>query len=203
MPVQKTPALTPIIRNAALFAAATRTHNMTNMLTGPAPKGIAEIGKMQTDAGAPIVRVTDLTTQPGQQVTVDIVHRLTGRPTMGDERLEGRSDTMTFAQDTVGINQGRHLVDNGGAMFVQTIGQPINQIAQALLKSWYKDLDEETTLYHLAGARGSDYNSNLIVPLEADPEYAKIMVNPVVPPTFSRHFYGGDATSVQTSTALI
>jgi N4-gp56 family major capsid protein len=197
MPVQKTPALTPIIRNAALFAAATRTHNMTNMLTGPAPKGIAEIGKMQTDSGAPIVRVTDLTTQPGQQVTVDIVHRLTGRPTMGDRRVENRSDTMTFAQDTVGINQGRHVVDNGGAMFVQTIGQPINQIAQALLKSWYKDLDEETTLYHLAGARGSDYNSNLIVPLETDPEYAEIMVNPVVPPTFSRHFYGGDATSVQ------
>lgn len=197
MPVAKSAALTPQIRNAALFAAATRVHNMTNMLTGPAPKGVGEIGKMQTDPGAPIVRVTDLATQQGQEVSVDIVHRITGRPTMGDKKLEGRSDTMTFAHDKVGINQGRHVIDNGGAMFVQTVGQPINQIAQTLLKSWYKDLDEETTLYHLAGARGSDYNEQLIVPLESDNEFAEIMVNPVVAPTFSRHFYGGDALSLQ------
>jgi N4-gp56 family major capsid protein len=116
---------------------------------------------------------------------------------MGDKKLEGRGDTMTFAHDKVGINQGRHNIDNGGAMFVQTVGQPINQIAQALLKSWYKDLDEETTLYHLAGARGSDYNEQLIVPLESDNEFEEIMVNPVVAPTFSRHFYGGDALSLQ------
>lgn len=198
MSVVKTPALTPQIRNAALFAAATRTHNLTNMLTGPAPKGTTEIGKKQTDAGAPIVRVTDLEKQPGQEVSVDLVHRITGKPTMGDKKLEGRADTMTFAHDSIGINQGRHVVDNGGAMFVQTVGQPINTIAQSLLKSWYKDLDEETTLYHLAGARGSDFNSQLIVPVESDPEYAEIMVNKVVAPTFSRHFYGGDALSLQT-----
>lgn len=197
MSVVKTAALSPVIRNAALFAAATRTHNLTNMLTGPAPKGTAEIGKKQTDAGAPIVRVTDLQKAPGQEVTVDLVHRITGKPTMGDKKLEGRADTMTFAHDKIGINQGRHVVDNGGAMLLQTSGQPINQIAQSLLKSWYKDLDEETTLYHLAGARGSDFNAQLIVPVEADPEYAEIMVNPVVAPTFSRHFYGGDAQSLQ------
>lgn len=197
MSVVKTPQLTPQIRNAALFAAATRAHNLTNMLTGPTPKGVGEIGKKQTDPGAPIVRVTDLQQMPGQEVSVDIVHRITGKPTMGDKKLEGRGDTMTFAHDKVGINQGRHNIDNGGAMFVQTVGQPINQIAPMLLKGWFKDLDEETTLYHLAGARGSDMNSQLIVPLESDPEYAEIMVNPVVPPTFSRHFYGGDALSFQ------
>jgi N4-gp56 family major capsid protein len=198
MSVQKNAAMTPIIRNAALFAAATREHTFTNMLTGAvvAPKGTKEVGRKQTDAGYPVVRVTDLEKNKGQEITVDMVHRLTGTPTMGDKKLEGRGDTMTFATDTVRINQGRHLIDNGGAMFEKTIGQDINLIAQGLLKGWYKDLDEETTLYHIAGARGSEYTDAMIVPLETHPEFGEIMVNPIVPPTFSRHFYGGDATSI-------
>lgn len=187
------------VRNAALFAEATRQRTLTNLLTGEAPKGTKEIGKLQTDHGAPIVRITDLSTQPGKEVSVDIVHNLRGMPTMGDRKLAGRGDTMKFASDTIQVNQGRHMVDNGGAMFQSTTSHDLNAIAKNLLSGWYKDLDEETTLYHIAGERGSDMNLETgIVPTRDHPEFNEIMVNKPVPPSFSRHFYGGDAQSIDT-----
>lgn len=187
------------VRNAALFAESTRARTLTNLLTGVAPKGTSEIGKLQTDHGAPIVRITDLSKMAGQEVTVDIVHNLRGKPTMGDRKLQGRGDTMKFASDTIKVNQGRHMVDNGGAMFQSTTSHDLGAIAKQLLSGWYKDVDEETTLYHLAGERGSDMNFETgIVPTADDPEYLEIMVNAPVPPTYSRHFYGGDATSIDT-----
>lgn len=198
MSVQKNPALVPQLRNAALFAAATKQFTFTNIMTGApvAPKGTTEVGRVQTDPGYPVVRVTDLEKQKGQEITVDLVHEIAGKPTMGDKKLAGRGDSISFADDKVGINQGRHMVDNGGGMFVQTVGQDINAIAQKVLKGWYKRLDEETTLYHLAGARGTEYTASMIVPPDSDPEFNEIMVNPVLAPTFSRHMYGGNAASI-------
>lgn len=199
MTVQASAAFKQVARNAALFAESTRQRTLTNMLTGEAPKGTKEVGKLQTDHGAPIVRITDLQTQAGKEVTVDIVHNLRGLPTMGDRKLAGRGDTMKFASDTIHVNQGRHMVDDGGAMFQSTTDHDLGAIAKKLLSGWYKDLDEETTLYHLAGERGSDMNFETgIVPTSDHAEYLEIMVNKPVPPTFSRHFYGGDATSIDT-----
>lgn len=199
MPVSATTQMKAMVRNAALFAEASRLRTLTNMLTGEAPKGTKDIGKLQTDHGAPIVRITDLEKQPGQEVTVDIIHNLRGRPTMGDRKITGRADTMKFASDTILVNQGRHQVDDGGAMMQSTTSHDMRSIAKKLLSGYIKDLDEEITLYHLVGARGSDFDAQTsIVPLESDREYAEIMVNKPTPPTFSRHFYGGDATSIQT-----
>lgn len=199
MPVSANSAMKAQVRNAALFAEATKLRTFSNMLIGDAPKGTKDIGKLQTDHGAPIVRITDLTKQPGQDVTVDIIHNLRGRPTMGDRKIEGRGDTMKFASDTIAVNQGRHMVDDGGAMFQSTTEHDMSAIAKKLLSGYIKDLDEETTLYHLVGARGSDFNNETsIVPLEDDDEYLEIMVNKPQPPTFSRHFYGGDANSLDT-----
>lgn len=197
MPASVPSSMRATVRNAALFAEATRQRTLSNLLTGPAPKGQSAVGKMQTSHGAPIVRITDLQTSPGKDVTVDIVHNLRGRPTMGDNKLEGRGDTMKFASDTIKVNQGRHAVDDGGAMLQATTGHELSATAKNLLAGYFKDLDEETTLYHIAGERGTDFDSaTSIVPLSADDEYEAIMVNKPVPPTFSRHYYGGDATAI-------
>src|SRR5690606_15441277 len=59
-------------------------------------------------------------------------------------------------------------------------------------------LTDQTTLIHLAGARGTNLAADDIVPLANDREFAEILVNGVLPPTYDRHFYGGDATSVST-----
>lgn len=51
---------------------------------------------------------------------------------------------------------------------------------------------------HLAGARGSFAGPDIILPLADDPEFTEIMVNDVLPPTYDRQLFGGDATSIDT-----
>ncbi|MBO9492231.1 N4-gp56 family major capsid protein [Endozoicomonas sp. G2_1] len=186
--------------NAALFAAIIREPSFLNMLTGAAkkaPKGMKEIGREQTDAGSPVVRVSDLSKSQGKEVTVDIIHRLTKEPTMGDTRLAGRGDNLTFANDTLKIDQYRHMVDDGGAMTQQEIAHNLTEAGRQSLMVYYKQLMDEVAFYHFCGARGTAFDPNYnIVPLEAAKSFAKIMVNELVVPNYDSKFYGGDATSV-------
>lgn len=185
--------------NAALFTQAVRKRNFTNLMVEGAPKRVKGKNKhsAQTSAQMPIVRVTDLSKVGGDTVDVDIVHQLTGKPTMGDKKLEGRGESMTTASMSMKIDQGRHMVDSGGKMAQQKTRHGLEQMARMLLSdNYFGRLTDETTLYHLAGARGSSMDVDSIVPLANDPEFADIIVNPLTPPTFDRHFYGGDASSL-------
>lgn len=186
--------------NAALFNEAVRSHNFTNLLTDGAPQAIPGKASKQTSKGAPIVRITDLSKAAGDEVEVDIYHQLAGRPTMGDRKLEGRGESLTSASMGLKILQGRHMVDAGGKMAQQRTKHNLQQIARGLLSSdnYYGRLTDQTTLIHLAGARGTNLAADDIVPLANDPEFAEILVNGVLPPTYDRHFFGGDATSVDT-----
>lgn len=193
-----TPAQAVKLQNAALFTAASRNHSFCNMLTGPAPK-VAQgqkKGKVQTDKGAPVVRITDLEKSAGDNVEVDIIYKLNKKPTMGDRKLEGRGEDLTKGEFDLSINQGRHLVDSGGKMSQQRTKHDLLRTARVLLGSYYNDLEDQVAQVHLAGARGTYMATDSIVPLEADNEFAEIMINPVTPPTFDRHFYGGDATAM-------
>lgn len=185
--------------NAALFTEAMRKRSFTNMLTEGAPKQVEGKKAYQTSQHMPIVRVTDLEKTAGEEVEVDIVHQLSGKPTMGDKKLEGRGENITSASMSLKINQGRHMVDTGGKMAQQRTKHDIQRIARGLLgDGYYRRLTDETTLYHLAGARGTSMAGDLIVPLASDPEFSEILVNEVTPPTFDRHMFGGDATSIDT-----
>jgi len=186
--------------NAALFNEAVRSHNFTNLLTDGAPQAVPGKASKQTSKGAPIVRITDLSKAAGDEVEVDIYHQLAGRPTMGDRKLEGRGEALTSASMGLKILQGRHMVDAGGKMAQQRTKHNLQQIARGLLSSdnYYGRLTDQTTLIHLAGARGTNLSADDIVPLADDPEFAEILVNGVLPPTYDRHFLGGDATSVDT-----
>lgn len=188
------------IFNAALFTQATRGNNFTNLLTDKAPqvvdKNKADPTK-QTSAGAPIVRVTDLSKTKGDEVTMDLFHELRGRPTMGDRKLSGRSESLTTSQFAAKINQGRHVVDSGGKMTQQRTMHDLVRVANAMLSPYYMKLADQITHIHLAGARGTDL-SDWLVPLVGDDEFQDILVNPVTPPTFDRHFYANDATSLDT-----
>jgi N4-gp56 family major capsid protein len=184
--------------NAALFTQATRGNNLTALLTDAAPKSIdgnkADPSK-QTRPGAPIVRVTDLAKSKGDEITMDLYHELKGRPTMGDKKLAGRAESLTSAQFTAKINQGRHVVDSGGKMTQQRTMQNLVKIANDLLRPYCSKLFDEISTIHLAGARGDD-TSGWLVPAATDEEFAEIMVNTVTPPTFDRHFYANDATAL-------
>lgn len=183
--------------NAAMFNEATRRHSMTNLLTDGAPKRFNEAkASAQTSPGAPVVRITDLSKSAGDTVKVDLVHQLNGQPAMGDEQIAGYMESMTFAEDEMKINQGRKGVRSGGRMAQKRTAHNLVSLAKAQMMPWYSRFDDQTTLIHLAGARGTDASIDWLVPLASHPRFSKIMVNPVTPPTYDRHWFAGNATGI-------
>lgn len=185
--------------NTALFVQATRGNNFTNLLTDVAPKSV-DTNKIdpskQTPSGAPIVRVTDLSKTKGEEVTMDLFHELRGRPTMGDKKLAGRAESITTSQFTAKINQGRHVIDSGGKMTQQRTMQDLVRVANSMLSPYFMKLQDQICHIHLAGARGTDVSGDWVVPLASDSEFQDMVVNTVTPPTFDRHFYANDATTM-------
>ncbi|HDI1197351.1 TPA: DUF4043 family protein, partial [Salmonella enterica] len=94
------------------------------------------------------------------------------------------------------IDQGRHQVDAGGRMSKQRTKFDLVTSASTLLGTYFNDLQDQCAIVHLAGARGDFIADDIIVPLATHPEFMKIMINDVLPPTHDRHFFGGDATSL-------
>ncbi|NRA23453.1 MAG: N4-gp56 family major capsid protein [Oleispira sp.] len=188
------------IFNAALFSEYTRQHSFANLLTGDAPKSAkGKSSQKQTDPHAPIVRVSDLSKSAGDAVEIDVIHKLRGTPTMGDRKLEGRGESMTTATMELKINQGRHMVDAGGKMAQKRTQHNLQQSARTLLgDNYYHDLEDQVLLYHMAGARGTLQDADSIMPLADHPEFAELMVNELMAPTYDRVGYGGDATSIDT-----
>ncbi|ENR5770555.1 N4-gp56 family major capsid protein [Salmonella enterica] len=185
----------------ALFTTASRNRSMVNILTEQeeAPKAVSPDRKStkQTSAGAPVVRITDLNKARGDEVSFSIMHKLSKLPTMGDERIEGRGEDLSRADFTLRIDQGRHLVDAGGRMSQQRTKFNLITSARTLLGTYFNDLQDQCAVIHLAGARGDFMADDVIVPLDSHRNFKDIMINDVMPPTHNRHFFGGDATSLE------
>lgn len=195
---QVTTAAANKILQAALFTEANRANSMVNMLTEEAPKGVKVNGGKQTSHGAPVVRVTDLTKNAGDEVNMQIFHQLSGRPTMGDKKLAGRLENLSQADFGLKINQTRHGVDAGGKMSQQRTKHDLKSVARRLLADgYYGRLTDQRAIIQLAGARGDYTAPDIIIPTADDPEFNEIMINQVVAPTYERHFFGGDATSFE------
>ena len=185
---------------AALFTHTRRQNSFVNMLTGAAPQAAKRDknhGKSQTEKGAPIVMINDLQSQAGDSVEMDLFHNLSGLPTMGDRKLEGRGETLSKTVFELSINQGRKNVDSGGKMSQKRTKHDLLSTAKTLLGNYYNDLKDEVAMYHLAGARGSFAPSDIIIPTEDHSEFKEIMVNDVLAPTYDRHVFGGDATNFE------
>ncbi|MBW3798828.1 DUF4043 family protein [Aeromonas hydrophila] len=195
---QVTSAQANKIMQAALFTTANRSHSLVNMLTEEAPKGTKINGGKQTSAGAPVVRITDLAKEAGDEVEMQLFHQLSGRPTMGDKKLAGRLESMSFADFSLKINQSRHGVDAGGKMSQKRTKHDLIKTARVLLADgYYGRLADQRGFAQLAGARGDYSATDIILPLADDPEFSEIMINPLTAPTYERHFFGGDATTFE------
>ncbi|EAA9090342.1 N4-gp56 family major capsid protein [Salmonella enterica subsp. enterica serovar Oranienburg] len=185
----------------ALFTAANRKRSMVNILTEQqeAPKAVSPDKKStkQTSAGAPVVRITDLKKERGDEVSFSIMHKLSKLPTMGDQRIEGRGEDLSRADFSLRIDQGRHLVDAGGRMSQQRTKFNLVSSARTLLGTYFNDLQDQCAVVHMAGARGDFMADDVIVPLASHRDFKEIMINDVMPPTHDRHFFGGDATSLE------
>ncbi|EJH2877397.1 N4-gp56 family major capsid protein, partial [Salmonella enterica] len=179
-----------------------RARSMVNILTDQqaAPQSVSpdKAGTRQTSRGAPVVRLTDLNKGKGDEISFNIMHKLSKLPTMGDQRIAGRGEDLSQDEFSLRIDQGRHQVDAGGRMSQQRTKFDLVKSSSTLLGTYFNDLQDQCAVVHLAGARGDFYADDIIVPLADHPEFMKIMINDVMPPTHDRHFFGGDATSFET-----
>lgn len=119
---------------------------------------------------------------------MQVIHKLSKRPTMGDQKLEGRGENLQFADFALSIDQGRHIVDAGGKMSQQRFKHDLRSAARRLLGTYFNDLQDQCAVVHLAGTRGDFMADDIILPPADHPEFARIMVNEVMPPTYDRHF---------------
>jgi N4-gp56 family major capsid protein len=121
---------------------------------------------------------------------------LQGRPVTGDTKIAGKMMNLTATSMDIKINQLRAGVDTGGRMTQQRTIHDLRSVGRAALAGWWARMNDQIKMVHMAGARGSQYTPDWVVPLASDAEFSDIMVNDVNPPTFDKHFYAGDATSM-------
>lgn len=186
-------ALAAKVYGAAVFAGVQTKPGFMNLLSEAAPQLGDAASKMkgQTDAGSPIVKVTDLSKTAGDQVTVDLFNIFTGVPVMGDKRVEGRGMNATTSTQTVAINRSRGMADTGGKMTQKRTKHNLRTVIQAGLTGWAQRLEDQRCLVQLAGTRGSQNTTDWVVPLQASPDFADVMVNTVSAPTFNRRYIAG------------
>lgn len=200
MPTQVSTSSTLAVKifSVALFNESIRKGTFRKNLTGPAPKqGAAEMKmKGQSPPEMPFVNITDLSSGPGDKVSMDLFNIIGGRPTMGDRKLAGRMMGLTHSSMEITINQCRGGVETGGRMSQKRTKHQLRGIAKNNLAGWNARLYDQLAMVHCAGARGTQNDNEWIVPLASDSEFSEICVNPVLAPTRNRRFFAGDATSV-------
>ena len=205
MPTKVTGSAANKLFNAALFTETARVNSFVNVMTEASPTAMNESkadGSKQTSEGAPVVRITNLAKEKGDEVTMDLYHQLRNKPVMGDKQISGKMASMTSSQFDVRIDQGRTGVDSGGRMAQQRTKVNLKRLGKKVMRPQFNALQDQICLVHLAGARGYHEDADWIVPLDGDPDFADIVVNPVTAPTYDRHFYGGDATGIDGPGAL-
>lgn len=174
-----------------LFATHMQRRNKLSRLIGKMPKGEAKAGatiKNQTSAEMPFVRSMDLGKGTGDEVTFHLLNPFGGIPIMGSANAEGRGTGMSITEDRLRVNQARLPVKLSDTMTgirspvdFRRIGRPV---AQATMDRYM----DQSLIVHAAGARGSVNNLTWSIPLESDPRFNEVTVNPVKAPTKNRHF---------------
>ena len=183
-------ALARKLYSVAMFAQTQRLPGFARQLTGPSADAGAALSKIkgQSVPDMPIVRVTDLSKTAGDTVSVDMFGVIGGKPITGDQIAEGRGEKLTSSSMDIGVDLMTKAVDAGGKMSQQRTLQDLRTIAMAQLTNYFARLDDQTSLVHMAGARGGQVQNDWVVPLQSDADFAGICVNTVRAPTYNRHF---------------
>lgn len=185
--------------SVTLLAETIRRQTFSRKLMGTmtkAERALAKRERVQTTPDMPLVLISDLSKAAGERVSVDMFHTVTGTPTMGDRKISGTGVPLTFDTFELKIDQARFPVSAGGKMTQKRTVHNLRKIAEVQLSSWGSRFNDQRTLVHLAGARGSQTDADWCIPLESHGEFSSIMINPVTPPTHNRRFFANDATSV-------
>lgn len=103
---------------------------------------------------AVIQKKTELQSDAGDRVSFDLSVQLRGRPTTGDNRLEGKEENLRFYSDTVVIDQTRKSVSAGGKMTRKRTVHDLRSVAKARLSEYWAAYMDELYFMYLSGARG-------------------------------------------------
>lgn len=148
-----------------------------------------------TDDNNIIQRKTELETDAGDRISFDLCVQMRNRPTYGDQRLEGKEESLKFYTDEVIIDQVRHAASAGGKMSRKRTAHDMRMIAKNRLGDYFARLVDELFFMYLSGARG--INQDFIEALD----YTGFAGNPFDAPDSTHQLYGGSATSKATLTA--
>lgn len=189
--VQKGQGLALTQQSRAVTAQIIRAPGNLRAFTGSNAPGesdaVANI-KQQTSPGMPFVRITDLSSDPkGDTVTVDAFNTVGGKPIMGDRNAEGQGKKLSSSSFGVSIDLATFNVDAGGKMSRQRTRWDLRKIARAQAAAYYPRFVWQRCLAHVAGGRGLQTGQSWDLPLDTDPDFAEIMVNPLKAPTYNRH----------------
>ncbi len=173
-----------------VFHTAMQRNSTLNRLTGKMPTIESAIAgaKRQSKPTMPIVRADDLSKNRGDEITFHLDNPISGYPIMGSEYAEGRGVGMSFSEDRMRINQARFPIDMGNTMTQIRSPYDLRRLGRPKAQQLMNDFLDQSTLVHLAGARG--FHDDAIewrVPLASHPKFSSIMVNRVKAPTRNRH----------------
>ncbi len=101
-----------------------------------------------------IQRLTDLESGPGDRVDYDLSVQLRGKPTYGDNRVEGKEENLKFFSDEVNIDQMRHAVSAGGRMTRKRTAHDLRKTGRDRLSDYWAKFMDEMVFIYLSGARG-------------------------------------------------
>ena len=93
-----------------------------------------------TDDNAVIQRKTELETGAGDRISFDLCVQMRNRPTYGDQRLEGKEESLKFYTDEVIIDQVRHAASAGGKMSRKRTAHDMRMIAKNRLGDYFSRL---------------------------------------------------------------
>lgn len=167
----------------------------------------SEASVRQTDRMAPILVNKTLQDNHGTAVKMWTGHPLVKMPVMGDRKAKGREEGLKRSPFEAAIRYYRKPVYEGSTWAQQQVGVPLTREAQLEMEEYFVKLFHcELPLYHLMGMRGTYKTAEMIIPAEEPvflngqpiDEHAETFSNPLVAPSFGRHSYAGNATSVDT-----
>lgn len=154
-------------------------------------------GEVRTPSGYPGVMAFDMSkSRVGDRIMFDMVSRHSGEPVMGDEIAGDKAEAIVFQSDEVVIRQYSKAASAGGNDAQSNTPHNLRTTAMGLQLGWRKNLEDNLFHTTIAGDRGFETGDHWIVPLKSAPNFAKVMGNTLTPPTFSRKFYPGSATSI-------
>lgn len=146
------------------------------------------------DENSVIQRKVELEEDAGDRVVFDLLMRMRGAPTFGDDLIEGKEESLQFYQDELRIDQVRKGVSAGGRMTRKRTVHDLRRAAKRNGAIYMSEWLDEGYFVYLSG-------DTSFTRTNADAKWtAAFAGNPITAPDADHILYGGSATSKATLT---